>query len=182
MKTDSIQTTSSGGVRSRLCWYSALGSCRTSVWFIVSIAVVLADQLSKYIVTLYLQPYDPLPVIPMLNLTLAYNTGAAFSFLDNSGAWHHWFFMVFTALVSIGLIVWITRLKNTERLQLLAFSLILGGAVGNLIDRFFLGYVVDFIEVYYKTHHWPIFNIADSAITIGTVLIAFDVVFLQGKK
>ena len=145
------------------------------MFFLISLLVIILDQASKSAATHHLVLYQPFAIMPMLNFTLAYNTGAAFSFLNSTGAWHHWFFMGFSFLVSLVLIVWISRLSNhTERLQLIALSLILPGAVANLIDRISLGYVIDFIQIYYKHYYWPIFNIADSAITVGTVLLAFD--------
>lgn len=143
------------------------------IFFLCSLCIIAVDQLSKYIASTRLELYQPDAVMPMLNLTLAHNTGAAFSFLNGAGAWHHWFFMGFSFVVSIALVVWIIRLPKTERLQLVALSFILGGALGNLIDRVRLGYVIDFIDVYYKNYHWPIFNIADSAITVGTMLLVF---------
>lgn len=147
---------------------------RKFLWFFLSAMVIFSDQVSKYFATIRLEPYLPDPVMPMLNFTLAFNTGAAFSFLSTAGAWHQWLFTGFSVLVSIAIIVWMIRSDPTQKLQLLALSLILGGAIGNVIDRLTLGYVVDFIDVYYKTHHWPIFNIADSAITVGTVIILID--------
>jgi signal peptidase II len=150
----------------------AIGRC--GLWFLLSFLVIAVDQVSKYYATERLIAYQFDPVMPMLNFTLAYNTGAAFSFLSGTGAWHVWFFMGFSVLVSLGLVVWMVRLPKQERMQLCALSLILGGAIGNLIDRFKLGYVIDFIDVYYKNHHWPIFNLADSAITVGTVLLVID--------
>jgi len=150
---------------------------KNGLWFLLSVIVIVLDQASKYAVSLFVQPYDTLSVIPMFNLTLVYNTGAAFSFLGQSGPWHHWFFMGFTVIVSAGIIGWITRVQRSKRLELLSLSLILGGAIGNLIDRIHLGYVIDFIDLYYKNHHFAIFNIADSAITIGTILLAFELCF-----
>jgi signal peptidase II len=144
-------------------------------WFILSIFVILLDQWSKYWVSTHLQPYEPFAIIPMLNFTLAFNTGAAFSFLSHAGEWHIWLFMAISLVVSIGMIVWIIRMpREAPRIQSLALSLILGGALANLIDRVALGYVIDFIDVYYHTHHWYIFNLADSAITIGSLLLALD--------
>ena len=150
------------------------------MWFLCSLLVVVADQLSKYVASMRLVPYQPEAVMPMFNFTLAFNTGAAFSFLSGAGDWHHWFFMVFSIVVSIVLMIWIVRLPIAERLQLTALSLVLGGALGNLIDRVRLGYVIDFLDVYYKNHHWPIFNIADSAITVGTVLLAMSLYSRDG--
>ncbi|MDP3706422.1 MAG: signal peptidase II [Legionellaceae bacterium] len=142
--------------------------------FSVSLIVILLDQLSKYWVMKHLVAYQPVHVIPMLNFTLAYNSGSAFSFLSDSGDWHRWFFTGFSSVMSVVLIVWMMRLPKRAVLQLISLSLILGGAVGNLIDRVFLGHVIDFIDVYYQTHHWPVFNIADSAICVGAVLLFFS--------
>ena len=143
-------------------------------WFILSFAVMIADQLSKYWIALYFIPYKPVPVIPMLNFTLAYNTGAAFSFLSGAGDWHRWFFAGFSLIVSAVLVIWLWRIPIQDRLQSAGISLILGGAVGNLIDRALQGYVVDFIDVYYKHHHFATFNLADSAISIGAAFLVLD--------
>lgn len=143
-------------------------------WFLISFFVVLADQLSKYWVQATLIPYKPMPVSPMLNLTLAYNTGAAFSFLSGAGDWHRWFFAAFSFIVSIILMFWLWRASSQSRLQSTAISLILGGAVGNLLDRGLYGYVIDFVDVYYKYHHFATFNLADSAICIGAALLILD--------
>lgn len=143
-------------------------------WLILSILVVLIDQLSKHWAVTHLIPYQSMPLIPMVNFTLAYNTGAAFSFLSGAGSWHQWFFTVFSLAMSIFLIIWLIKTPARSVLQPLAISLILGGAVGNLYDRFTSGHVIDFIDVYYKTHHWPIFNPADMAICIGAVLLFID--------
>lgn len=143
-------------------------------WFLLVVAVIIFDQGSKYWASVDLIPYHPKPIIPMLNFTLAYNSGAAFSFLSSAGAWHGWFFVAFSSIMSIVLIVWMLRLPASSRLQLAALSLILGGAIGNLIDRAFVGVVIDFIDTYYKHYHWTIFNIADSAICIGAALLFID--------
>ncbi|MFA6303462.1 MAG: signal peptidase II [Legionella sp.] len=153
---------------------------RQGYWFFLSIAVLILDQLSKYWVSLNLIPYTPVPIIPMFNLTLAYNTGAAFSFLSAAGTWHHWFFAVFGVLVCIILIIWLLRSDSMLKLQSVAISLILGGAVGNLIDRALHGHVIDFIDLYYKHYHFATFNIADSAICIGAALLILDL-FIQGE-
>ncbi|WP_133129765.1 signal peptidase II [Legionella yabuuchiae] len=145
-------------------------------WFLVSLVVVFFDQLSKYWATTHLSPYEPHPLFPMINFTLAYNTGAAFSFLSGAGGWHQWFFFGFSLVMSLVLIVWIIRTAPSSYLLLLALSLILGGALGNLVDRFTLGHVVDFIDVYYKSYHWPVFNLADSAICLGAIILLYDLV------
>lgn len=143
-------------------------------WFALSILILLMDQLTKYWASSSLTPYQPEPLFAMLNFTLAYNTGAAFSFLSGTGGWHRWFFASFSVVMSMVLIMWLARLPTRAKLQSLAISLILGGAVGNLYDRAFLGHVIDFIDVYYQNHHWPVFNLADSAICIGAFLLLLD--------
>ncbi|MDG4604451.1 MAG: signal peptidase II, partial [Candidatus Contendobacter sp.] len=111
---------------------------------------------------------------PSFNLLLTYNTGAAFSFLADAGGWQRWFFLGLGLMVSIGLLIWLGRLKPAEKRLAAALALILGGAVGNLIDRIWLGQVIDFIQLYYDRWYWPAFNIADSAITLGAVLLVLD--------
>jgi len=143
-------------------------------WFIFSVVVILLDQASKYWAFRTFIPYQPEAIFPMVNFTLAYNTGAAFSFLSGTGDWHRWLFTGFSGVMSIVLIVWIIRLPQTARLQLSAFSLILAGALGNLIDRILSGHVIDFIDVYYAHYHWPAFNLADSAICTGAFLLLVD--------
>ncbi|TAL62573.1 MAG: lipoprotein signal peptidase [Legionella sp.] len=148
-------------------------------WYVLSIVVIILDQASKYWTSTNLTPYTPIPVMPMLNITLAYNTGAAFSFLSGAGDWHRWFFALFSLVVSSILVVWLWRTENQERLQSLGISLILGGAIGNLIDRGFKGYVVDFIDVYYEHHHFATFNLADSAICVGAFFLILDLLIYR---
>lgn len=143
-------------------------------WFLVVFVVVLLDQASKYWANTSLLPYHPENILPMLNFTLAFNTGAAFSFLSGAGDWHRWFFAGFNILMSGVLTIWILKVTTQERLLLLSLSLILGGALGNLIDRFTLGHVVDFIDVFYEGYHWPVFNLADTAICVGAFLMFVD--------
>lgn len=138
-------------------------------WTILSLVIIILDQITKAMATANLTMFDPVAIMPMLNFTLMHNEGAAFSFLADAGGWQRWFFSVLAFVISIVLIVWIKRLKTEEKMLAVSLSLILGGAVGNLIDRVRFGYVVDFIDVYYDAMHWPAFNIADSAITIGAV-------------
>jgi len=143
-------------------------------WFLLSVTVLLIDQITKYWASSNLIPYQPEPLFSMFNFTLAYNTGAAFNFLSGTGGWHRWFFAVFSIVMSFTLIIWLMRLPPKASLQCLAVSLILGGAVGNLYDRASLGHVIDFIDVYYQNHHWPVFNLADSAICMGAFLLLVD--------
>ncbi len=118
--------------------------------------------------------FESVAVLPYFNLTYVHNTGAAFSFLSDAGGWQRWFFAVLALLVSCALAIWITRLKQNEILLAVALSMILGGAIGNLIDRVLYGYVIDFLDVYYQTWHWPAFNVADSAITLGVGLLLLE--------
>jgi signal peptidase II len=150
--------------------------------FFVSVVVIFLDQLTKHWAMTHVMPYEPVPCLPMLNWTLAFNSGSAFNFLSHAGDWHTWFFLGFSGLMSIVIMVWIIRLSTQAKLELFALSLILGGALGNLIDRIRLGYVVDFIDVFYKNHHWPSFNIADSAICMGGVLLLIDLLMSQRAR
>jgi signal peptidase II len=155
---------------------------KKAVFFSLSLLVILLDQLSKHWALVNLADHATLKLIPILNLTLVYNTGAAFSFLSSTGNWHQWFFTIFSITMSIVLTVWLIRLPKKQNLQMLAVSLILGGAIGNLIDRLTLGHVVDFIEFYYKNHHWFVFNIADAAISAGAVFLFIDLLFFNSEK
>jgi len=137
----------------------------------ISFVVIILDQVTKAIATANLEMWTPIEVIPFFNFMLAHNTGAAFSFLADSGGWQRWFFSIIAFVVSIAIVVWIKKLKPEEKVMGISLALILGGAVGNLIDRVRFGYVVDFLDVYVGTSHWPAFNIADSAITIGAAIM-----------
>lgn len=143
-------------------------------WIWLTVVVVIFDQLTKYIASTTLDMSQSISVMPMFNWTLRHNTGAAFSFLADAGGWQRWFFAVIAVTVSTVIILWIKRLEQHEKWQAAALALILGGAIGNVIDRIWLGYVVDFIHVYYQQWHFPAFNIADSAISIGVVMIIID--------
>ena len=143
-------------------------------WIWLAIAVVILDQLTKYVASTSLMMFKPIAVMPMFNWTLMHNTGAAFSFLADAGGWQRWFFAVIASVVSVVIVLWIKRLEQHEKWQAVALALILGGALGNVIDRIYLGYVVDFIQIYYQQWYWPAFNIADSAIFIGVVMIIID--------
>ena len=143
-------------------------------WLWLSLLVIILDQVTKTLAETLLVMHRPVPVLPSFNLMLTYNSGAAFSFLADSGGWQRWFFLGLGATVSIGLIVWLHRLKIEEKRLAFALALILGGAVGNLIDRAWLGQVIDFIQLYYDRWYWPAFNIADSAITLGAMLLVLD--------
>lgn len=143
-------------------------------WLWLSALVVVLDLASKAVVTHYLTLYQPVPVFPGFNWMLAHNPGAAFNFLSNESGWQRWFFSVIALVVSVGITIWIKRLNSTQTWLAVALALVLGGALGNLWDRVTLGYVVDFIDVYYQQRHWPAFNLADSAISVGAVLLVID--------
>lgn len=143
-------------------------------WIWLSVLVVALDQATKFLAETFLAMHQPVPVLSWFNLMLTYNTGAAFSFLAGAGGWQRWFFLGLGTAVSIGLVVWLWRLKPEEQWLAAALALILGGAVGNLIDRAWLGQVIDFIQLYYDRWYWPAFNIADSAITVGATLLLLD--------
>ena len=150
---------------------AATRNLRNLRWLWLSAAVIGLDQLSKVMASRMLDLHQPVPVMPFLNLTLTHNTGAAFSFLSDAGGWQRWFFTGLTIVVAIIIVVWLTRLKAGLRWLAAALSLVLGGALGNLWDRLVIGAVVDFIDVYYGTWHWPAFNVADSAICVGAVML-----------
>ena len=143
-------------------------------WLWLSLAVIVLDQLTKYVATTLLVYAEPVAVIPFFNLTLLHNPGAAFSFLSDAGGWQRWFFAVMAIGVSIGITVWISRLEAKQRWLAIALALVVGGALGNLWDRLYFGYVVDFIQLYYEQWYWPAFNIADSAISVGAVMLLID--------
>ncbi|MBA3581499.1 MAG: lipoprotein signal peptidase [Gammaproteobacteria bacterium] len=153
-----------------------------NIWFWLSALVIMLDQLTKIAAEHYLARYSALEIFPHFNLVLAYNSGAAFSFLSQAGGWQRWFFIILTTVISIGLIIWIRRLSAKAYWEGAAFSLILGGAIGNFIDRLAYGHVIDFLDVYYGRYHWPTFNIADSAITIGAVILISQSIFMKSPQ
>jgi len=140
----------------------------------IALVVIALDQLTKYAAADYLLRHGELELVPFLNLALVHNTGAAFGMLSQASGWQNIFFIV-VALIACVVISWIVwRLEKKDLLLVSGLMLILGGAAGNLIDRLVHGYVIDFIDVYYRDWHWPAFNIADSAITVGAVILAID--------
>ena len=143
-------------------------------WLGLSLLVVILDQASKLAIAGSMQLFQSIPIMPFFKLTYVHNTGAAFSFLSEAGGWQRWFFAALALVISGIIAVWLARLKHDETLLAVALSLVLGGAIGNLIDRLVYGYVIDFLDVYYQTWHWPAFNIADSAITIGVILMLME--------
>lgn len=154
-------------------------------WLWLSALAVVLDQLTKYVAEAELLLHRPVAIFPGFNFTLMYNKGAAFSFLSEAGGWQRIFFVTLSTGISIFLFFWLKQICSDEKqkanqLLQLAIALILGGAIGNLIDRALTGEVVDFIQVYYSSYYFPAFNIADSAITLGAGLLILDM-FLQSK-
>lgn len=143
-------------------------------WYRLSILVVIVDQLSKVLASNHLEFNTPLVLLPVFNITLHHNYGAAFSFLADSGGWQRWLFSAIAIGVGAFLAVWMARLKRNQTLLMASLALVLGGAIGNVIDRLRFGYVVDFLSVHWDSHYFPTFNIADSAITIGAALLLLD--------
>lgn len=142
-------------------------------WYGMALLIIVLDQITKVWVEKVFHYGEVLPVMPSFNLVLAYNTGAAFSFLAGAGGWQRYFFTTLALVVS-GVLVWLLRKHHAETRFAAALALILGGAIGNVIDRLLYGHVIDFIQVYYQQWAWPAFNVADSAISIGAVLMVLD--------
>ena len=142
-------------------------------WLWIPVVVIIADQVTKLLALEYLR-HEQVVVAPFLNLALAFNTGAAFSFLAGASGWQNLFFVGVAIIVSIVIFVMMRRLGASDSQVAVALMLVLGGALGNVIDRVRLGYVIDFIDVYYRHWHWPTFNVADSAISVGAILLALD--------
>lgn len=140
-------------------------------WLWLAVLVIAIDQATKIWAEAALVFGEPVELLSWFNLTLAYNRGAAFSFLADAGGWQRFVFLGVGAVAVVAIIVWLRRLRPDERTTAAGLALILGGAVGNIIDRALHGHVVDFIDWHYGTWHWPAFNIADSAITLGAVLV-----------
>ncbi|KUM54393.1 signal peptidase II [Rheinheimera sp. EpRS3] len=143
------------------------------LWWLM-LLVLVADQISKQVVIANMQLFDSIELLPFFNFTYVRNYGAAFSFLSDAGGWQRWFFTFIAVAISCVLAVWLARNSKTQLKLNLALSLVLAGAIGNLIDRSIYGYVIDFFHLYYQNWHYPAFNIADSAICIGAALLIWD--------
>lgn len=151
-------------------------------WYWIVVMVFLADQLSKQWVLANFDLYESINLLPIFNFTYVRNYGAAFSFLSDAGGWQRWFFAVIALGFSTVLTIWLRKQASTEWRLNLAYTLVIGGALGNLVDRLMHGFVVDFLDFYWGTSHYPAFNIADSAIFIGAVLIIWDSFFSENSK
>ena len=142
-------------------------------WLWLSVFVAVVDLITKHYASTMLEYAISVPVMPSFNLTLLHNTGAAFSFLATQSGWQRWFFVILAVVVSLALTRWLATLKD-DRWLAVAVALVLGGAIGNLYDRILLGYVVDFLHFYWQDYHFPAFNIADTAISIGAAMMILD--------
>jgi len=151
-------------------------------WLWLSLLTILLDQSTKQIAVAMLNMGEIVYVLPFFDFTLRTNPGAAFSFLSDQGGWQRWFFILLALGVSGVMLAWLARLKREERWTALALSLIIGGALGNVIDRILHGEVIDFILLHYQSHYWPAFNIADSAISLGVAVMLFDALVLSRRR
>ena len=158
-------------------------SARFLTWIVVAIAIVIGDQVTKWAIIEWVPLYDVVPVNSFINITHQKNPGAAFSFLADAGGWQRWFFIVLASGVSIVIAVWLWRIRRDAQTVLSAgLALVLGGAVGNLIDRIVLGHVTDFIQVMFGTWAFPSFNVADAGISVGAALLIIDALFFSGRE
>jgi signal peptidase II len=145
------------------------------IWLPLTVLVIALDQLTKLWIVHGFQPYERLHVLPVLDITLWFNEGAAFSFLAEASGWQRWLFTVLAVVVGGGILYWMSRLKGRRQWMLCcALALILAGAIGNVIDRLRIGHVVDFILAHWNNSYFPAFNVADSAITVGAAFLLFD--------
>lgn len=151
-------------------------------WLVWALIFLSIDQGTKCLAIEHLNHYQSVAVFPGFNWTLVFNSGSAFGFLSQSGRWHHYVFTLFGLLMTVVLTIWIGFFASKDKWELLGLSLILSGAVGNVIDRLRLGSVIDFIDLYYKNYHWPVFNIADCAICIGAVILFFAQPYTRSNR
>ena len=137
----------------------------------ISVLVIVLDQIAKQVAQASLPLHQLVEVLPGFDWYLTYNKGAAFSFLADAGGWQRWFFTITTVVISVVILFWIKQVPREEKITAVSLCLILGGALGNLIDRIYLGYVIDYIQVWLGSYPWPAFNIADAAISVGAVIL-----------
>ena len=147
---------------------------RLFFWYLIAFLILILDQFTKQLITGSFNYGDVQDITAYFNLVRVHNYGAAFSFLSEAGGWQRWALSSVAGIVSIGIIIWISRVPDNKHFERLALALILGGALGNLIDRMMLGYVVDFLDFHWSGIHFPAFNVADSCITLGAILLIID--------
>lgn len=151
-------------------------------WLALSLAVIVIDQLSKWYVAAHMQLFETLYVLPVFNLALFHNTGAAFSMLASASGWQRWFFLVLAVVVVGFIVIWLMRMPAAGNRWIAAgLALVAGGALGNVWDRLVHGYVVDFLQFHWQGWYFPAFNAADSAITLGAALLILDGMVLQHR-
>ena len=156
---------------------------RAASWLLLSAFIVLADQLSKMYIAGHYLDFEFTRILPVLDITCMHNVGAAFGFLASASGWQRWVFIGLAAVVSIGITIWLLKLpRGTHSLLAAGLALVLGGAVGNVIDRIRLGYVIDFIHFHWERAYFPAFNVADSAITVGAACLLLDALFEARRK
>ena len=155
---------------------------RAARWLLLSALVILADQASKVYIARHYLEFEFTRILPVLDITSMHNVGAAFSFLASASGWQRWVFIGLAVVVSIGITIWLLRLpRGTHGLLAAGLALVLGGAIGNVIDRIRLGYVIDFIHFHWDRAYFPAFNVADSAITVGAACLLLDA-FLEARR
>jgi signal peptidase II len=160
-------------------WREKLGALR---WTSLALLVILLDQLSKAVIVAKIKLFEAVPLLPFLELTQLHNTGAAFSFLAGASGWQRWFFIGLALVVAVAILVWLRQIDpRRQRMLAIGLALILGGALGNMIDRAWLGHVIDFIHFYWPGGDFPAFNVADSSISIGAGLLILDAI-LDGRR
>jgi signal peptidase II len=156
---------------------------RPASWLLLSVLVILADQVSKAFIAGHYLEFEFTRLLPVLDITCMHNVGAAFSFLASASGWQRWLFIGLAGVVSIGITFWLVKLpRGTHALLAAGLALVLGGALGNVIDRIRLGYVIDFIHFHWERAYFPAFNVADSAITIGAACLLLDALFEAKRK
>jgi signal peptidase II len=156
---------------------------RAASWLMLSVLVVVADQLSKAYISKHFLEFEFVRILPVLDITCMHNVGAAFSFLASASGWQRWVFIGLACIVSIGIVIWLLKLpRGSHSLLTAGLALVLGGALGNVIDRIRLGYVIDFIHFHWDRAYFPAFNVADSAITVGAACLLLDALFDAKRK
>jgi signal peptidase II len=158
-------------------------SAGASNWLWLTLAVITLDQYTKFLILEHFDEFESVVWLPVLDIMRLHNEGAAFSFLSDASGWQRWFFIALGLVVSVGILVWLRRLDPKGQHMLASgLALVMGGALGNVIDRVLWGYVVDFIRVHYGDAYFPAFNVADSAITCGAALLILDNVLEYGRE
>ncbi len=142
-------------------------------YYFLALLLILVDQITKLLVYGYVKPHESLLINDFFSISHVHNYGAAFSFLANENGWQQYFLSSISIVASIAIIVWMSKVDSSDKVKLIALSLVLAGAIGNLIDRLALGFVIDFIDMHYESFYFPVFNMADVFITIGVMLLIF---------